>query len=179
MQLPLPSRSWRTVLCALLLPGAVATAGPSAHEHGALALEIVVEGPEVHVAMTAPLDSLLGFERPPRTPNEQRAAAALLARLRQPEGLFVPTPEARCGWGAVQVRAPVLESGAPPARGEHAELQAEFRLRCADPARLQSLRVELFEAFGRLRRVDARVAGPKGQSQRRLTPAARTLPLAP
>ena len=72
-------------------PGA-AWAG-KAHEHGALKLDIAVEGTTLSIGMEAPLDNLLGFERAPRTDAERKAAADVLTRLRSPDkapALFVP-----------------------------------------------------------------------------------------
>ena len=43
------------------------------------------------MALELPLDSLLGFERAPRTDAERKAAADVLARLRSGGTLYVPT----------------------------------------------------------------------------------------
>ncbi len=58
---------------------------------------------------------------------------------------------------------------------DHAELEATWNFRCALPQALQGLDVRLFQAFPGLRRVDAAMAGPKGQSSMRLSPASTRL----
>ena len=53
-----------------------------AHVHGAVQLEVALDGPTLSIALEAPLDSLLGFERAPRTARVVLArAAAWAARL--------------------------------------------------------------------------------------------------
>jgi len=58
---------------------------------------------------------------------------------------------------------------------EHAELEAAWNFRCAVPQALQGLDVQLFHAFPGLRRLDAAIVGPKGQSSVKLTPASTRL----
>jgi hypothetical protein len=58
---------------------------------------------------------------------------------------------------------------------EHAELEAAWIFRCAVPQALQGLDVRLFHVFPGLRRLDAAIVGPKGQSSVKLTPASTRL----
>ena len=57
----------------------------------------------------------------------------------------------------------------------HAELEATWRFRCAQPQALQGVDVRLFQMFPGLRRLDAAVAGPKGQSSSKLSPESTRL----
>ena len=90
-------------VAALTLP---VQAAPAAHEHGVARLSVAVDGRTLSVELDAPLDGLLGFERPPRTDAERKAAADLLQRLRDPAALFRPDAAAGCSAGAVTVSAP-------------------------------------------------------------------------
>ncbi len=63
----------------------------------------------------------------------------------------------------------------PAPSDDHAELEATWNFRCALPQALQGLDVRLFQVFPGLRRVDAAMAGPKGQSSARLSPASTRL----
>jgi hypothetical protein len=148
--------------------------GQHAHVHGSATLQVAVEGRALTLTFLSPLDGLLGFERAPRTAKEKAAAADLMARLRKPEAWFVPTQAASCKLASTRISAPVLEAGATAADG-HAELSAEYTYRCEHPEALHGLEVKLFDSFRRLRRVQAEVAGPKGQSAATLTPARRQL----
>lgn len=167
-------------LAALLL----ATAGPAAHagkphEHGALKMDVALDGAELGIRLEMPLDSLVGFERAPRTDAERRAAVAALARLRDGAALFKADAAARCTLASATVKAPVLEQPAAAAADGHADLDAEYVFRCEQPARLAQLEVLLFEAFGRVERIEVQAVLPKGQRKAVLRRNARTLKLAP
>ena len=148
------------------------------------------------VAMTAALDNWLGFERAPRTDAERKAAAEVLARLRNPQQgtpLFVPDAAAQCQLVKAEVSAPVLEPGAkptaksgaappsPPAAhkggAEHADLATSYTFQCAQPTQLRTLELGLFDAYKRIQRIHVQVAGPKGQSKVTLRRPARSVAL--
>lgn len=151
---------------ALAVASGAASAG-KAHEHGALKLDVAIEGNRLTIAMEAPLDNLLGFERAPRTDAERKASAEVLARLRSTDksaSLFTPDAAAQCTLGKAEVQAPVLEPGAKPAAQDgHADLDATYEFSCAQAGELRNLDVGLFEAYKRIQRIDVQVAGAKGQ----------------
>ncbi len=153
----------------LALAAAPAWSAGKAHEHGALKLDLAIEGYKLTIAMEAPLDNLLGFERAPRTDAERKAAAEVLARLRSPDkaaALFVTDAAAKCSLSTAEVHAPVLEPGAKPAaKGEHADLDASYEFNCAQPGEIRGLDVGLFDAYKRIQRIDVQVVGPTGQSK--------------
>lgn len=169
---------WMSCLAFAAAPGWPAG---KAHEHGALKLDVAIEGNKLTIAMEAPLDNLLGFERAPRTDAERKAAAEVLARLRSPnqgKALFSADAAAQCTLSKADVQAPVLEPGAKPApKDEHAELEASYEFSCVQPAELRSLDVGLFEAYRRIQRIDVQVAGPKAQSKVTLKRPARSVKL--
>lgn len=170
------------VLALVLCTGAgTAWGAGKAHEHGALKLDVAIEGNKLTIALEAPLDNLLGFERAPRTDAERKAAAEVLARLRSPDKgtpLFAPDAAAQCSVTKAEVQAPVLEPGAgAAAKGEHADVDASYEFSCARPAELRSLDVGLFDAYKRTQRIDVQVAGPKGQTQVTLKRPARRIAL--
>jgi len=172
------------LLLPLLAAGALALAAPAAfaqartqhaHVHGKAELTIAVDGPTVTVGMDAPLDSLLGFERAPRTDVEKNLVEQLAARLRAADHLFKLDAAAGCKLGPVQLDAPVigLGKGEAPKDG-HAELEASFAFNCASAAKVKAIDTELFEAFPNLRQVDVEIATPDGQFKRSLKrPASR------
>jgi hypothetical protein len=149
------------VLLALMLPCVDAVA--AAHEHGAAILHVAIDGNNVHLSFASPLDNLVGFEHAPRTDKEREAVKRMTQRLREPERLFVTTPEARC------VRASA-EVGSPKGAGGHASIEAESAFRCERPQALSGIDVKAFEAFPNLKRIDVQVAGAKKQSGAKLTP---------
>ncbi len=146
-----------------------------AHVHGVAALDVVVEGGRLTLEFSSPLDNLVGFERTPRTDKEKAAVHDALERLRRSEDLFVPSAAAQCMRVAANIHAPVLDTPYKAPKGEHASLTVAVEFRCNQPQSLRSLRVLAFEAFPRLKRIDAQVASGTRQSARKLTSRDRTL----
>ncbi|MER2515271.1 MAG: DUF2796 domain-containing protein [Candidatus Accumulibacter phosphatis] len=166
-----------------------------AHAHGLAELNIGVEGDTLRIALESPLDSLLGFERAPKGHKELDKVRRMASQLRQAERLFVPTPGAGCKLASVKLESavinPTLLGEAPVAAGtaakvapggdqpgtgpEHADLDAEFIFRCAQPAALQGLEVKLFDAFPGYRQIRSQVVTAKRQSAAKLSPTASTL----
>lgn len=68
-----------------------------------------------------------------------------------------------------------MPSATAPVGEHHAELEATWNFRCAAPQALQDIDVRLFDAFPGLRRLDAMIVGPKGQSGAKLSPASTRL----
>jgi hypothetical protein len=177
------SRSIRRILGATLLGAAGLCSVPAwagkAHEHGAVSLDVAVEAGEVSLALVAPLDSLVGFERAPRTAAERRAADAALQRLREGATLFRLDEAAQCVLSEVQIEAPMLGASASGAEqpgersstraasghahDEHAELEAHYRFSCARAGLLAALDVRLFEPFRRITRIDVQAVLPQKQ----------------
>ena len=181
------------LLASVVAGSSIAHAG-KAHEHGVVRLDVSIEGSRVTIDMTAALDNWLGFERAPRTDAERKAAADVLARLRNPSQgapLFAPNAQAQCQLAQAEVSAPVLEPAAKPAAApaappppapakggaEHADLEASYRFQCAQPALLRSLDLGLFEAYKRIQRIEVQVAGQTGQSKVTLRRPARSVTL--
>ena len=181
MHRPILTRSMIILAAALCGSASTVWAAGKPHEHGALKLDVAIDGNKLTIEMEAPLDNLLGFERAPRTDAERRAAADVLARLRSPDKgtpLFVPDAAAQCALGKAEVQAPVLEPGAKPAaKDEHADLDASYEFTCAKPDALRTLEVGLLDAYKRTQRIDVQVAGPKGQAKVTLERPARKVQL--
>lgn len=183
-QPPHPAVSLRRARrCSMMVLLALAASAGWAHEaphvHGTVKMDVALEGDKLSVALEAPLDSLLGFEHRPRTAAQRDAAAKLLAQLRAGPGV-TPDPAAGCTLASTTVEADALTAGEPATRGkdtDHADLDASYEFTCARPQDLRKLDVQLFDAFKRIRRIEARFAGPQGQSARVLTPGSRTLVL--
>lgn len=166
-----------------MLGMAAAAVAAGTHAHGVATLDVAVDGPTITLRLESPLESLVGFERAPRNEAERGQVSAMTQALRAGNP-FVPTPAARCRLERVELKSPVLaaellgESGraaTAPQTDEHADLQGTFVYRCEDAKALQGLDVMLFDSFKRLRRVDAQVAGPKGQSALKLNARSRQI----
>ena len=136
---------WACCAAAALLPAGAALAG-KAHQHGVVQLGVAVDGKQLSIELDSPLDSLVGFERAPRTDAEKRAAAAVLALLRSPKPPFAPDVAAGCTLQGSEVQASPLDPAdakaaaakPSPAPGTakasaHADLSATFTYTCSQP----------------------------------------------
>ncbi len=168
------------IIGAIASPSALAA---GAHAHGVARLDVAVDGATITLRLASPLDSLLGFERAPRNDAERGQVRAMAQALRAGNP-FVPTAAARCRLDRVELASPVLAPDLLGASGtarpgkaadDHAELEGTFVYRCEDPKALQGIDVMLFDYFKKLARVDAQVAGPKGQSALKLNSRSRQI----
>lgn len=172
MRLP-ERRALRTLVpMYCLICAAMATAGP--HEHGLAHLNLAIDGQRVQATFKIPMESLLGYERAPKSPQEQAQAKALLDKLQQGRHLMQLDDQAQCQGPATTVNAPVL---AGKAASDHGDIEVEWQLQCAQPAMLRKAEITLFELAPRLRRVQAQVVGPQGQTRKMLRRNLRELPL--
>lgn len=167
-------------LLALLLAAPPAGAQGKAHQHGVARLDVAVEEKAVLARFETPLDNLTGFERPPRTQDEKRIAAAAVMRLENGAQMLRIDPAAGCRFAAVTLTAPVVGLGgsgaAGAAKGGHADLAAEYHFDCDDAGRAAWIDVGLFD-FTRLRRLQVQLVTAGAQHRRELTPAAARLVL--
>lgn len=163
---------------------------PGAHVHGLATLEVAIDGAAVQISLDSPLDNLLGFERGPRNEKERQSVKAMALKLHQADALFVFTPAAQCRLESARLESSVLAPGLLASASDsgkssdtakagtsdvHAELAATWRFQCAAPQALQGVDVRLFQKFSSLKRIDAAVAGPKGQSSAKLSPKSTRL----
>ena len=150
----------------------------AAHVHGLMHLDIAVDKQILTVQMESPLDSLLGFERRPRTQAERQAADALLKQMGDAATLFKPDAAAQCVPTKASIESAALQSTPPSVdkeagkeagkESEHADLDASYEFSCAHPDKLTMVEVGLFDAFKRLQKIEVQVAGAKSQSKQTL-----------
>lgn len=171
MNKPLQTVALGLTVCATMLSVSVPShATEAAHVHGLMHLDIAVDKQVLSVQLESPLDSLLGFERRPRTPAERQAADALLKQMGDAAMLFKPDAAAQCVPTKASIESAALQATAPAAgkESEHADLDASYEFNCAHPDKLTVVEVGLFDAFKRLQKIEVQVAGAKLQSKQTL-----------
>ena len=155
----------------------------AAHVHGLMHLNIAVDKELLTLELESPLDSLIGFERRPRSAAERQAADALLKRLGDASTLFKPDAAAQCVPTKAAIESAALQSTAPAAGkegtrdSEHADLDASYEFNCAHPDKLTAIELGLFDAFKRLQKIEVQVAGAKIQTKQTLMRPARAVKL--
>lgn len=164
------------LLAAVLLLALPVAHAQHKHVHGEGRLDVVIDKETITLNLELPLDAAVGFERPPRNDKERAALAAADKALQEAAALFVPTPAARCTVQSAQAQVPF--TGGDDKHGEHAhegevhhaDIEASYVFRCAEPAALKGIETTLFKHFKRLYRIETQRSGPAGQGAQRLTP---------
>jgi len=154
-----------------------------AHVHGVAKLEVAVEGGSISLHLESPLEGVLGFEHAPGNDKERAIVAQMRKAMANGSALFAPTSAAKCRFVDSKLEAPTLdakparkpEKQAKHAEQAHGDLDADFRFTCAEPAKLTGMEVRLFDAFPKMRRIDAQVVSDKGQKATRLSSKMRFL----
>lgn len=157
-------------------------AAQHAHTHGVVALDVAVDAQTITLQLEAPLESLVGFERAPRTAAERQRVDAAVAQLRAGDRLFRLDPAARCALKDVDLHSPAIglgKDGKDHDHGNggkhydhrddsHADLEATYAFACEAAAQARFVELPLFDAFQRIRMVNGQVAAPQGQFKRTL-----------
>lgn len=124
-RLPLKASLLCSTLLILGLPAAVLASGEEsremgAHVHGHGALNIAVEGNTVALELEAPGFDIVGFEHAPDSDADKAAVEEALAKLSEPQTLFVPSEAAGC-----QVSEMLVELHGEERHGDHDEMHEE------------------------------------------------------
>ena len=164
-----PMYLWMLEFALLFMPPAFAHE-QHAHVHGVAKLNIAVEGKNLTLSLESPMENLLGFEHPPRKPEEKVALANLKQQLLQPSQLFALPAKAVCKSIAVHLDSPLWSTPAAQKSLSHADLDAEFTYECTQPQSLTNLTVQIFERFPRLQRMDVQIITISVQHMMQLTP---------
>jgi hypothetical protein len=158
---------------AIAIPSVHAAKG---HVHGEGQLDVAIDKDQISIALELPLDAAVGFERAPKNDKERAALAATAKALNDANSLFMPTSTAGCTIQAVDVHVPFTGGDdkhaqhAHDGESHHADIDANYAFRCANPAALKGIETSIFKQFKRLYRLEVQRSGPVGQGAARLTP---------
>ncbi|MDH5653714.1 MAG: DUF2796 domain-containing protein [Gammaproteobacteria bacterium] len=161
-----------SALLSLALPLTAAEHGHrrhGAHEHGAAAMNMVVEDNRLHIEFNSPAVNLVGFEHRPRNENETRAVMQAVAKLMLVDGIFVPDMAAGCKLSRVNVNTPLLQNKAVRDHDSHADFDGEYVYQCSDISKLNGLDVNLFKTFPGMTRINVQLLSATGQQAVTLT----------
>jgi hypothetical protein len=123
-----------------------------AHEHGAVSINLALEGNELVVELEAPAINVLGFERAPRDAAERAAAAAIESWLRSATAILGVPAAAACRKRAVEFNGPRWDDAAG-----HADYDVRFTYDCRTPAALSWAELWLLRRLKNITRVEANV----------------------
>jgi hypothetical protein len=164
------------------------------HEHGAVIVNVALEGATLSVAVESPAINVVGFERAPRDAAEKARVAAADRWLASGTGIVGVPAAAGCSRTRVEYAPPKLGDGAGhdhdhagdhdhDAKGDaaeaqaHADYDARFVYTCANPGALAWLDLWLAQRLLAVESIEVNLVVPGGQSQRRLAPGQTRVPL--
>ena len=110
--------------CLGLVAGLYASAWAGPHEHGVVHMTVAIEGTIVQLALRAPQESLLGYERAPREGTEKQQADKLIEQMRVAESVIEWNAQAQCKATSASVNAPGLQGKAQA--GGHVDIEAQY-----------------------------------------------------
>lgn len=136
-----------------------------AHVHGAVSVNIALEGRKLFFEIEAPADQVLGFERAPRDARERTAVAEVDAWFRSGRSMLGVPPAAGC-------RLAKVDFTPPTPGGEHADYGGRYFFDCAAPEALAWVEIWALRRLQGLERTEVNLAVPGGQRQETLVDGA-------
>ena len=145
-----------------------------AHVHGIAALNLALEGKELHIELDSPAANIVGFEHAPSSKADHAAIDKAVAILKDGSGLFRFNADAGCEMKDVKITSELTEDEHHDHdkhsddhdhekkakhdhkdhdhdhehEGEvHSDIEVAYHFECSAPGKLTQLTVELFEAF--------------------------------
>lgn len=120
------------------------------HEHGAVTLNLAIEGNSLAVELEAPAINVVGFERAPRTAEESAAVSAAAAWLFSGAGMIGVPKAAGCRRDSASLEVPDWAKSSSnrehshdhdhehehDSGEDHADYHASIRYTCSNPAAL-------------------------------------------
>lgn len=125
-----------------------------AHVHGKASLDLVMQGQDLELSLSSPLDNLVGFEYKPKTNADKEKLNKAKAVLRAGDWAKLSSA-AQCQLKKVDLDEDFHEA--------HADMDVELTFQCQKPELLNTLDLDLFRAFPNLKNLDVQVALPNKQ----------------
>ena len=169
-----------------------------AHVHGIANLNVALDGNNLMIELDSPSANIVGFEHAPENEEQAHAVHEAMELLKNGEKLFGFTEQAGCTLHDAHVDTDMEtdhhdeheshdqhnEKDAHDEHDDHAhaekdhdhehdsthsEFEVSYHFECAQPDKLKSIEVKLFNEFPGFERIDAQVLTGKGQSAAGLT----------
>lgn len=164
------------------------------HEHGVGQLNVALEDASLYIEFVSPAMNIVGFEHAPNNPEQEKAVQQAKQTLEDGNQMFSLPPEAQCELAATELETDM--GGVEDAHDHEAEHEAEdhvhesehddevhsefyvsYEFRCANPASLTHIDVQLFELFPTKEELQVQTITGKGQTSGTLNPASTRLAL--
>ena len=159
------------ILCSMIAAAMTgnAVAGPG-HNHGQAHLVIVTEGNALSMSLEADLLGLVGFERAPASPEEERAISEMHQSLSTGDTLFTLPERANCTLESSDTSGGYKQAEDDvPSAGEPHIVMATWSWSYEAMERLREIDVGIFANYSRIEMIETVILSEKGQSGAILT----------
>ena len=145
-----------------------------AHTHGLANLTLVMENKLLNLHLLAPAESLLGFEHLAQTSAEKQQVENVRKILRRPDNVSNLAQFCKAVDIKINTAAVLPADNAPDnphlSHRDHAEIELNYRFKCAGPEKITKVSISLFEHFPRLERIRVIWLTDSAQGLRELSP---------
>ncbi len=116
-----------------------------AHQHGAAAMTLVLEGELLSINLNLPAMDVLGFERAAKTEQEQHQLGQAVADLRDAKKMLTLTSAALCELSDAEVQSGLLNT--EQAENGHADFLVYYEFTCHAPGKLSAVGALIFKRY--------------------------------
>lgn len=151
--------------------------GLGAHEHGAIKLEMAVEGKTLEIGLDGPAESFIGFEYTPATAKEKKtyADAESLWTKDLLTKLFVLDKKLGCKVSDVSFKQEIdaeetkeatalLKKGEKKESGIHSDVEAKAKITCAQDLKGQTVTVSVKKNYPHIKKLSIDLVGSEVKS---------------
>ncbi|MCG8428453.1 MAG: DUF2796 domain-containing protein [Chromatiales bacterium] len=169
----------------------------ASHVHGEAHLDLIQDGPNLHIEITSPAANIMGFEHPPANEDDHRTLKQALHRLEDGKQMFRFSEAANCNLDEAKVTSPWAEheeehdgehkeehheehahkhdEQSEHKEKKHADITAAYHFVCTNTEALQQMTVMIFKEFPATHELHVQFVTSKGQGGIELTSAQPTL----
>ena len=148
-----------------------------AHEHGHVAMQVVLEGAVLAINVEAPGMDIVGFERVPKNAAEKTRIREAVDQLENAAAMFALPDDAGCSVTEAHAEHDAIQEHDHAhhkdkherEESSHSAFHAHYAWRCEVPAALKYVDVRHFITFPATAEIEALVVSPNGQSAQELT----------
>ena len=154
--------------------------GLHAHVHGEAELTLVIEKQRLHMNLTAPAESLLGFEHQANTQHEKNMVKQAVKHLSTLNHVInFKTTNCQLTEQNVDTSSvmPDTLTREQSTHAQHAEISASYGFSCQHPEQITAMSIELFRHFERLTKIHSIWLTERQQGSQVLTPSSPVLNL--
>lgn len=140
--------------------------GPGSHEHGAIKLEIAVEGKTIEIDIDGPAESFIGFEYVPKTEKEKKVFSAAQSLWTQDllTKLFILDQNLGCSATEVSFKQEVEEKKSKKETGVHSDIEAKAKITCSLDLKGLPMIVAVKKYFPKIKKLTIDLIGSETKS---------------